>query len=307
MHLARPRRIATVLLTAVAALAVPSMSQAASAPSPAARPHAGNRSDLGPTDWMAEAFANVVAKATMASAQSNYALDRQRISLLGAFMHRGVPLSFTWHFRAGEEVMLIGGGDRDVIDLDLTFTQLSTGRVVASDTARDATPIVTHRIPADGRYRATIVLSEAPVGSFCTLALLLNGDSASSLTSIARSVATFLEAASLVGQQGGPSRFPTNRWGMFGMSLRDRENENVTISGLDLTTGSKLLAVSDDLDRHDIDLIVRNAQQREIASDVLPDGFPMVGVQGAWFNHSVTVLKANRRGNAFAVFGILES
>jgi hypothetical protein len=83
-------------------------------------------------------------------------------SYLSGSLREGGDRSFTLHFRAGHEYMVIGVCDVDCDDLDLVLAD-DTGEMVDLDYELDDVPIVLTDVQRDGSYTVTVSMASCSI------------------------------------------------------------------------------------------------------------------------------------------------
>lgn len=266
----------------------------------------GQADEWAPGVWMAQALDNIVSKAEAYALGTDlqFGLDRDRVCLLGGFMEEGQTLSFSWTFEAGERIVMIGGGDTDVVDLDLSITRKGSEVVLDEDTLIDATPILDYTIPTAGKYTVHMELYSSTAPSFCGLSLMREGDRPFDLDAIVTAASSFLVLGAEFNQKidGGLS-FPENQWSIFGGVLSP--NESSVVEYFDFSDASyAVFGVSQDIERYDLDIALSDDAGTELEADRALDGWPFV-VAPRNAQVSVEINQSGGTSDAFGVFGIL--
>ncbi|HRE88020.1 MAG TPA: hypothetical protein PK095_02680 [Myxococcota bacterium] len=265
-----------------------------------------------PERQLREATERVIDKAREVVAISSYGFDDTGDCFLGAWLRAGKSASMSQVFEGGREYLLIGGGTDETRDLDIKILD-DEGKVVAADTASDATPIVRFTPASRGKYTIRLEMHATNLrhGDFGVLAILRDGayvvpmrDFESSFGGLFESIrfaASTIDSANLYFQDA------EGEWCLYGRLLA--KSQRVTWSGLDFDEDQRyLVLVSADSAARDVDVVVTDRSGREVASDTDPDARPVAMFQPrATETHRVQLRLEDSDGLALVAMVVLRA
>src|SRR5262249_46502880 len=197
-----------------ALLAVPAATPAAPPPGP---------------EWVPGTRMTQAVEAALLSVQahtgsgSGYGFDAG-VCVLAGFLQHGEELTFNRPFAKNERYVLIGGGDSNADDLDLTVHD-SSGAKVAADTDDDAAPTVQFKAPKTGTYKITLSLQksrEKSRGAFAALFFLRKGGYSLSTDEVKYALEKLVDACAEVSRAVSKKvwyQSGNNQWSLYGAIL----------------------------------------------------------------------------------------
>jgi hypothetical protein len=230
-------------------------------------------------DFMAQALSKVAGSVLQISQKTNYGYD-ENVSLLGGCIRTGQSTEFIRELRAGESYVILGRGDRDALDVDLSLFG-PDGQRVAADLDRDAEPFVEFRPWQTGRYTISLKVERGMAGeSFCAMAILRRGgwnvpaqnliDAATRCVGKCRDFAPLAKSLRFGNEP--------NQWSLFGGVLR--QGESIGLTNIHLGHGQHLFVGAGDSHAQDIDSFLTLPFNGSIvAKDTAPDPVPTFGCQ----------------------------
>jgi hypothetical protein len=254
--------------------------------------------------YMVEAIAKTFTKGKILQEISSYGFD-DNVCLLGAFIKKSNVVTWSTYLEYGKKYALIGGGDKDAKDLDITVRN-SSGEIVVQDGKIDANPVVLWTASSTGKYTFELKLYNCNTnGSFCALAIMeqyANKIPSSNLTqSLSKSFAMWEGAE---GVYNIKFHDKANQWCLFGMVLESGKSQ--TITNLDLDTLSHLFISTGDSNVDDIDLCLLNSNSSAIKCDEADDANPVVRYQTSnSFYYGLKTKNISSSGLSFIITSIL--
>lgn len=259
-----------------------------------------------PGRHMTQAVARVMGSVRGLSEISEYGYADD-VCIMAAFVQPDKKVAFERNFRRGEEYLIVGGGDDDVKDLDLEVLD-ANGRVIDHDEETDATPLLLFTAPQTGRYTIRQHLYDAPVGSFCVVAVMQRGGYDVPITNLVDAAGSLILMANVVDEnvteivsfQDGD-----NQWAIFGGIID--EDESLTITNMNPGTGRRVFIAAADTNSSDIDMFVLDEDGDIIDSDEETDATPIVDVRTkSSQSYGMKVTNHTSRGPSLTLMSILQ-
>ncbi|PHI20786.1 hypothetical protein CEQ90_05335 [Lewinellaceae bacterium SD302] len=258
-----------------------------------------------PGEYMRQATDNVFEKASLMNALSEFSFSDE-LCLAGAILEVGATIALDVELKKGEAYTLIGGGDDDVVDLDLYVVD-NNGEIVASDIEDDNTPIPDFTAAYTGRYsiRMQLISGQAPT-SFVSLALLTTSGESITEEEFGKISTAFFEGGETLHQVSSGVKWHdlTNQWCLLGASLND--GQSWSMENLHLGDGEHYLYASGSDNSDNIDLSLKNVDGIISAVDEEPDEFPIMELNSSNSErYELTVTNTKSNGRSFIMIGIL--
>lgn len=265
-----------------------------------------------PADWvpgkfMGQAVGSVAENARKVESGSKFGFDVESACLLGAYIRKGKLIDMWRELVGDRQYVFIGGGSESASDVDLAIVDES-GKVIASDTDDDATPVVKVTPPRTGKYGLRLALSESSSsGSFVAVAILHEGGYSIPAAKITQSFGRALQAAGTASDKIGSRGYSglvfheQDNWSFFGTVLKP--NEASTFGGLALVTDPSVVIGGGDDAAGNTKLSVKSAANgQELGTDT--DKLALVAVTpAAGQRYSVQV--ANAGGAAAGLYAVV--
>ena len=183
-----------------------------------------------PGTYMKQATDAAFEKASLMTALSEFSFG-DKLFLAGALLEMGETIALDVELSKGKAYTFIGGGDEDVLDLDLYIVD-ANGEVAASDTEDDGTPIPDFVPEESGIYsvRMQLVAGEQST-SFVSLAILTEGGITLEDESFNGNSSAFYgrgEQMNLLSVGGIRWHDVDNQWCLFGLLLEQGESWNLS-------------------------------------------------------------------------------
>lgn len=254
---------------------------------------------------MTQALTRVMTSARGVTEKTKYGLDDGSNCFMGALLKVGGEATTTLPLKAGETYAILGGGDDDAKNVDLTLED-ANGKVVAQDVEKDAIPVVEYKVPASGSYRVVLKLTEgASQNSFCAFATLRAGGFDVPTQNLELSAARLMTLCrAIVEKTGGAGFLDTEgEWALVGSILK--QGEALTQSGIDLPAGNHAFAAVGDTQAQDIDLALLKGG-KVLDEDSEDDPNPVLIYAGSG-NVSLKITNAKSGGPSLTLAAILNT
>jgi hypothetical protein len=259
-----------------------------------------------PGIYMTQALGKIMASARNVTQKSRFGLDDGGTCFMGALLKVGKQVETTIPLKAGTEYAFIGGGDDDAIDLDLYLVN-PEGKIVERDIDEDATPVVTFKAPADGKYRVLLkLIAAATKSSFCGYATLRAGGFEVPPQNLAGCAARLMTVCEVIADKTGGAAFhdEEGEWALVGTILG--QGQALTQNGIDLPEGHHAFAAAGDAQADDLDLLIAGADGKHLGEDADEDANPVVLLE----NPGTVRLKltaAKSKGPTLAMAAVLKT
>ncbi len=230
--------------------------------------------DWNPGKYMKQAMDRILQNAAIMSAASDNMGYMPGVSIMGTFLDEGEEVGWSASFDAGTDYILLGAGDEDATDVDITIYD-AKGNQVMADTETDAIPLVFFTPEKSGQYSIKLKLYEASVSSFCTMVLLQEGGKQIDFDNLNQVSNT----AIAIGEETNKSfnisfNDESNQWALYGAALSD--SEEVTVTNVHLAEGINAMIGSGDSNCNDADLALYDSAGNELTSDTETDNVPVL-------------------------------
>lgn len=262
-----------------------------------------SRNSWTPGNYLTQAISTVYAAAAAAIAIEDELGFDGGASLFGSLVRRGGSTSILQTFNRGEEYVVIGGGDNDAQDVDVTILD-SLGRSVASDRLTDATPVVHFRPTRSGRYTVRVSLYRATDNAFVALAILRKGGWQVGPDRMVAAARTLVSSGSFLATKGSSGFLAEeNQWAVWGGVAPSREI--IELTGVTLGQGKRIVIAATDDEASDIDLYVRSSAGTLLASDEGSGADAVVSLESAAGRRYNLTAKNAGNGTNFVMTGVL--
>jgi hypothetical protein len=264
-----------------------------------------------PGKFMLQAVGRVVEAAKKLTDTTKFGFDTEHASMLGAFVNKGASIDITQSFKGGREYILIAGGTDNALDVDLGILD-DKGKILASDTNDDPTPVVSFKPKKDGNYTIRVVLDKSKAsGNFIALAVMHEGGYSipanTIVSSIRHAIGNAVKLAQKVEAGGGQLVFhESGNWAFYGTVLKPQIMS--TFGGLVLTTDPTIALAGADDDGTNIDLYLKDDKGTMVAKDENPDAEPAILVHpDSKRTYSLSVANAAKKGSTLATLLVLDA
>lgn len=263
-------------------------------------------SDWSPGDYMRQATDNVFEKASLMNALSEFTFS-ENLCLAGAILEVGGTIAMDVALRAGQSYTFLGGGDDDVVDLDMYVVDRNEV-IVASDVEDDDTPIPDFTAAYDGRYsvRLQLVSGQAPT-SFVSFAMLTNSGGTSieeeKFTQISDDF--FADGSQLNSTSEGTKWHDLkNQWCFFGVLLDDRASWE--FDNLRLGNEDHLFFATGPEDVKKIELVLKTDEGVVVASQAENNAAAVLSAETIdEKRYLLRLTSAESKGKSLVLLGIL--
>ena len=232
---------------------------------------------------------------------------RPGLCLAAAQLAVGQTVSLRINLLARTDYVFIGSGANQSSDIDLILRD-STGAIVSTDFANDATPVLEYRPVTSGSYTLQVhLVAGAQQREFVALSLLRAGGRVVQEQEYIRVANSFFATAQEI-QSAYKETFwqsKPGQWCLFGYSLA--EGEGATLQQIQPGPGPHFFAASGSRDLKNIDLYLASEAHKIVAKDNGPNAFPLITYNfppAATFDLRVEVERS--RSNALLLVGVFQ-
>lgn len=216
-----------------------------------------------PGRYLVQAIGRVYGQAARA-VEVGYGFENG-VSLLGSYIRRGGTTTLVRELEEGVDYGFVGGGDNDVLDVDLVLLD-EYGNKVAGDTSEDAIPVFSYRPRRTGKYTLQLSLPRAAAHSFCAVAILKRNGWKVSPELLARAAGNLVQAGMVINKQYKSGLLAeSNSWAVWGGVTN--ANSHVSLSNVAMGTGARVVIASSDIDDGDVDVTVETVSGQEVGKD----------------------------------------
>lgn len=251
-------------------------------------------------EYISECVQRAAQQAATAGEYTGYGTVADGFCLLGGWISTGGELQYSLNLEAGTSYLIVGAGDRDVKDLDIS---VSDGSSTVEDVEDDNTPFV--HLAAEDTVEATITLRNHQGSSqpdFCVLIILQSQGGDGNADALVQAAQGLVKAVGGVG--GGWSSDPSD-WclvgGLFGTGGEAGINRS-------FEAGEYALVGFGDSACKDLDASVTDDEGNPVATDEETDSTPVVpfAVEGDGVSGTLNLKMHEAKGNAFGVAIVLK-
>lgn len=229
-----------------------------------------------PGSRMVKAVTRVMEAGIRASTKTKFGFDSD-LCVLGAFVQNGKAISFSRRLEAGKKYAFVGAGDDNATDIDIVIKD-ADGNKVSEDSEDDAKPVAVFECPKTGVYAVRLELPKAEKAAFCALGFMVeNSGFKLPEKDIIDAAASCIAACNLINDaMKGEAVFndAPNQWAFYGTILK--QDESIEVTNIRPGLGKCVFLAAGDTESSNIDLTVKNADGKELASDEKEDAVPMV-------------------------------
>ncbi|MEK7729327.1 MAG: hypothetical protein AAB354_13015 [candidate division KSB1 bacterium] len=226
-------------------------------------------------DYLTQALSKVVAQATIMNLASYDYVSGN--SLFGVYLSKGGSQGLNMHFEQGVSYVILGAGDNDILDLDLSLLSPS-GTELLKDADEDATPILQFTPTYSGKRTVRITNYNSYRDGFCVMVILRQSNTGNfSLYQIAEALNNVIANSRVTSLFS--SRFADGTFCLFGGRLS--EGEDTYLYNTQPSSGEYALLAAGSNNVSDVDLTVirQNGKDytygNEIAKDTASDNTPI--------------------------------
>lgn len=230
-----------------------------------------------PGEYMAQSLDECFALADEYQADGfGYAAD---VSLVGTYMYAGDSYGMTKSLARNQNYVIIAVGDEDALDVDLRVID-SRGEVIAEDIETDPIAILDFNAGRGGECTIEMELYEADAPSYMCFVILEEDGFAMPIGDLQIAMDEMLDmcesANNGANAEGGALQFNDgdNQAVLFGALLEGQESTMLT--NLSFGSGEMMAVAAGDSDVEDIDLVLYDTRNRELAADRLVDSYPVI-------------------------------
>lgn len=229
-----------------------------------------------PGSRMVKAVTRVMEAGIQASTKIKYGFDSD-LCVLGAFIQNGKAISFSRRLEAGKKYAFIGAGDDNAEDIDIVIKD-ADGNQVAEDSEDDAKPAAIFACDKTGTYTVRLELPKAEKAAFCALAFMVENagfklPEKDVVTAAAGCIAVCNQINDAMKGEAVFNDAP-NQWAFYGTILK--QDESIEVSNIRPGTGKCVFIAAGDKESSNIDLIIKDADGKDLDSDEKDDAFPML-------------------------------
>lgn len=258
-----------------------------------------------PTDRLSRCVSNVFEKGNLMAAISGVEW-RPRLCLAASRIATGKTITLELALRANVNYTFLASAESENYDVDLYLRDMD-GKILASDDAKDGTPIIEYQVKDDGLYQIQLQAVSGPTAySFLALSLLCGSGGSIYETNFRETTNSFFsKGRELMGRNNLNWQMGNHQWSIFGFSLR--QEEGVTLRGLRPGQGRHTFFAVSDPEIRELNLYLANQQQRIVAQTFTPSAHPILPYSAATEDQldlRVQVDKSRKPG--FLLLGIIE-
>lgn len=251
-------------------------------------------------EYISECVQRAAQQAATAGEYTGYGTATDGLCLLGGWVASGGELQYSLPLEAGTSYLIVGAGDRDVEDLDIS---VSDGESTIEDAEDDNTPFV--HLEAQEATEATITLTNfAGSGEpdFCVVIILQSKGGAGDADELVQAANNLVKAVGNVG--GGWSSDPDG-WCLVGGNFTSGEEQGIYRG---FAPGHYALVGFGDSNCKDLDASVTDDEGNAVAVDEETDSTPVVefDVEGDGVSGNLMLKMHESKGNAFGVAVVLK-
>jgi hypothetical protein len=227
-----------------------------------------------PGKYMKQAMDRIMVNAALVDILMDDVGYMPGVSIMGALFDVGEEISWSATFNKGTAYIVMGAGDDDATDVDITITD-SKGNTVLEDTQTDANPLLEFSPKKTAVYTVTVKLYAADASSFCSLVLMQENGVDLDLDQLTSCVDTgLLTAAESSIASDLAFTDEANQWALFGAPLAS--SESITITNIHLVDGTNIFLGAADDNCSDADLTLYDRNDNELDSDTQTDKVPVL-------------------------------
>ncbi|WP_273447265.1 PPC domain-containing protein [Neolewinella agarilytica] len=201
---------------------------------------------------------------------------RPGLCMAAARVQTGKSVSLSLSLSARKSYTFISTAEQESTDVDL-YLRDQDGKLIASDSETDGTPVIEFRVPETGNYQLQLHIPASDQGTnFVSLSLL-----ESSGRQIIEEEYRNLTASFFASSEEIISAYPKvrwrstiNQWCLFGFSLDQKEGH--TFQQLRLDAARYYFAAAGGPVCQNIDLYLANQKNEIVALDKAPDALPLL-------------------------------
>ncbi len=256
-----------------------------------------------PGYYMQQATDNVLEKASLMTAFNGYTWNTE-LTMAASLLEVGNTLALDLVLEPGVAYSILGGGDEDVVDIDLYIID-EQGKVISADVEDDDTPILEFDVSKKGNYslRAQLVSGNAPT-SFIAISFMRKGGFVANETVVSEYNHKLYQQASVANNlsEGISWQEQPNQWCLFGFFLNPQTDTNLSEIYFSTTNQYYILSSSD----QDVDLQLFDQNENLLEEDLEDDKTPILQFQPASDQaHRLQVLNKSKQP-AMLFLGILK-
>lgn len=230
---------------------------------------------------------------------------RPGLCMAAARVQTGKSVSLSLNLSARKSYTFISTADQESTDVDL-YLRDQDGKLIASDSETDGTPVIEFRVPETGNYQLQLHIPASDQGTnFVSLSLL-----ESSGRQIIEEEYRQLTAGFFASSEEIISSYPKvrwqaspNQWCLFGFSLDQKEGH--TFQQLQMEAGRYYFAAAGGPTFQNIDLYLANQENEIAALDKAPDALPLLEFESKDRQSYTLRIEAKRSsGPGFILLGL---
>jgi len=230
-----------------------------------------------PGQRMQKAVGRVIKTANVVNDKSAFGYDNE-VCILAAFLPSGESASFNRNLVQGREYLILGGGDDNMEDMDLEVKD-ENGTKVAEDTLTDASPVVRFTARSTGRFTIKATAFKADRGSFACVVIMRKDGWDVPIRNLQDAMTSLMKRCDRIDRGTKDKVYfhdVKNQWALYGSVLK--EGEDMSIINLDVGTGRRAVLAGGDSFARDVDLFVRDRDDKVVAKDEDDDAVPVVSL-----------------------------
>lgn len=257
------------------------------------------------TDRLSRSISNVFEKGNLMAALSGVEW-RPRLCLAAATVATGKTITLELDLRANVNYTFLASAESENYDVDL-YLRDANGKILASDDAKDGTPIIEFNIEYNGLYQLQLHAVSGPTPhSFLALSLLCgSGGSLYETNFRVTAKAFFDQSRETMARNNSSWQSGNAQWSVLGFFLK--EDEGATLRGLRPGQGRHTFFAVAESEIRELNLYLANQQQRIVAQTFAPSAHPVLPYSAAaddQLDLRVQVDKSRKPG--FLLVGIVE-
>jgi hypothetical protein len=268
-------------------------------------PECASRADSDATNAMIQAVSGVAETARKIQDKTRYGYD-DNISLLGAYLKTDASVTLTKQLKKGDRYALLGSGDEDAQDVDISINDSNNERV-AADTDNDPKAVVEFEPKQTGKYTIILKLHKSRKNaSFCALAILRKGGWNVPDSNFVDAMAKCIATCSQLGKSRKDLHFhdQPNQWSLFGSVLE--MGKETTLPNITMGEGKRIFVAAGDGNALNVDLFLLNKSGNVVEKDDEPDASPIFEYKtSSSSTYSVRIKNVKSKGPSIVISAIL--
>lgn len=232
---------------------------------------------------------------------------RPGLCMAAARVQTGKSVSISLSLSARNSYTFISTADQETTDVDL-YLRDQDGKLIASDSETDGTPVIEFRVPETGSYQLQLHIPASDQGiNFVSLSLLESNGRQIIEEEYRRLTASFFASSEDIMASYSDVRWQAtpNQWCLFGFSLDQKEGH--TFRQVQMEAARYYFAAAGGPACQNIDLYLANQENEIVALDKAPDALPLLEFESTDSRTYNLRIEAKRSsGPGFILLGLFQ-